>query len=133
MFVRAPLKNHTGFTLLEVLITIAVIAIALFAILRVTQQAARTTAYLQDKITADLVANDVMARVRAGLVLAPLSGGKQTGNILMLQRQWEWQLSVNNTALANIQQLTVNIKKANRVLASVVTYAAVDAQGKLFL
>ena len=118
-------KSTPGFTLLEVLITVVILSIALFGIIRATQQTVKTTHYLHTKITADLVAQDVMARVRAHLF-----GTEQQGDMTLLGQNWQWQLEQHKTALPHLMLLKVTVQKNNTPLATIVTYAAVHTPGK---
>lgn len=81
-----------GFTLIEVLIAVAVLAIALIAVLRVINVAIGNSTYLQEKVIAHWVAEDVIANARVGLITVPAAGGLQTGQNTTLGQKLRWQL-----------------------------------------
>ncbi len=69
-----------GFTLVEVMVALAIVAIALPAVLMALYQQVDDTAYLRDKTMAQMVAANKLAEMR--LVIAStrvLSAGKDTG------------------------------------------------------
>lgn len=62
-------KNKSaGFTLIEVLVALAILSIALTAIIKATAQNIRDTNYLQDKNIAVWVATEVINEARAGVL-----------------------------------------------------------------
>jgi general secretion pathway protein I len=70
------MKQQRGFTLIEVLIALAILSIALTAIIKATSQNIRDTAYIQHKMIAHYVALDVINAARAGLINLPTDDGK---------------------------------------------------------
>jgi type II secretion system protein I len=115
-----------GFTLLEVLITVVILAIALFGIIRTTQQTARTSSYLQNKVTADLVASDIMARARTGVIGLPMSGGQQSGETTQLGQTWQWQIEMKGISQGGIQKITVTVSQNNKSMATLSAYVATN-------
>ncbi|MFP4610365.1 MAG: type II secretion system minor pseudopilin GspI [Thiohalophilus sp.] len=81
-----------GFTLMEVLVAVAVLAIALAAAIRVGSQTAINTVELRERTYAGWVADNVLARIDAGI--EPLSGaGERRGKTEQGDQAWEWQLT----------------------------------------
>ncbi len=81
------LKNN-GMTLLEVLVALAILAIALTAVLRVTASSIRQTTYLQQRSLASWIALDLNNRVVAGLMTPNIAG-----TMTFAQQQWRWQVT----------------------------------------
>jgi general secretion pathway protein I len=103
---RTPNLNK-GFTLIEVLIAVAVLAIALIAVLRVINVAIGNSTYLQEKVIAHWVVEDVLANTRVGLITMPSAGGLQTGQNTMLGQNMHWQLQSAN--VGNLPSLKIMI------------------------
>lgn len=85
-------NTQRGFTLMEVLVAVAVLAIALAAAIRVGSQTAINTVELRERTYAGWVADNALARIEAGI--EPLSGpGQRRGKMELGDQAWEWQLT----------------------------------------
>jgi general secretion pathway protein I len=104
-------RGARGFTLIEVLVALAIVAIGMAAVLESLTSSANTAAYLQDKTFAQWVALNRIETVR-------LSGGvPQAGtsddNISFAGQSWEWQQKVTNTQIPGMVQIEVDVKPAD--------------------
>lgn len=82
---------QSGFTLMEVLVAVAILGIALAAAIRVGSQAAGNTVELRERAHAGWVADNVLARVTSGM--EPLRGPeRRDGRMEMAGREWPWEL-----------------------------------------
>lgn len=82
--------DHSGYTLIEVLIALAIISIALMAALRASGQGAANVAELRSRLLAGWVAENRLAEYRArGTWLQPGSrrGGEHQGGIEFFWRE----------------------------------------------
>ncbi|HEY6130705.1 MAG TPA: type II secretion system minor pseudopilin GspI [Halioglobus sp.] len=87
-----------GFTLVEVMVALAIVAIALPAVLMALYQQVDDTAYLRDKSIAQMVAANKLAEMR--LVIAStrnLSAGRDNGLATMADRDWHWWVETKAT------------------------------------
>lgn len=87
-----------GFTLVEVMVALAIVAIALPAVLMALYQQVDDTGYLRDKTTAAMVAANKLAEMR--LVIAStrtLTAGKDNGQATMADRDWYWWVETKAT------------------------------------
>lgn len=82
-------RPAAGFTLLEVLVALAIIAFALAATIRLTGQAAANTATLKEKTLAQWVAQNLVTEMRLGLINAR----KKKGETEMADETWYWLLT----------------------------------------
>lgn len=89
-----------GFTLVEVLVALLVLALALLALqVRMTQYL-DDAAYLRDKTLASWVALNQLELLHiAERLELPLDLESQAGRVPMLQRSWYWQLLPDATSL----------------------------------
>jgi general secretion pathway protein I len=87
--------RNRGFTLLEVLVALAIVTIALVGLVRTGAQATDTTAYLERRTFAHWVAMNQFAQLQAaGLRLRK---GRTQGTDEMAGLKWRWQRTVKAT------------------------------------
>ena len=80
-----------GFTLVEVMVALAIVAITLPALLMALYQQVDDAGYLRDKTLAEMVAVNKLAEMR--LVVAStrnISAGKDSGEKTFVERDWYW-------------------------------------------
>lgn len=100
-------KTKTGFTLLEVLVALAVLAIALAAIIKAAGDNAEALRYLRDKTLAHWVADNVLTDLQVRREwLAP---GQTQGSDEMGQREWFWTVTVSNTIDDQLRRVEVAV------------------------
>jgi len=104
---RFSLNKHQGFSLLEVLVAMSILAIALAAVSKTLVTQIDSATYLQDKTLAHWVAMNQLTRLRLDPRLARL--GKRSGRSLMGQRDWDWQLIVTDTPVAGLRQVDIRV------------------------
>jgi general secretion pathway protein I len=86
-------QNQAGFTLIEVLIALAILAIALVAVIKVSGQGVNATAHLRSKIAAHQVAMNILAEMQVGMINIA-NQDKQEGTSKMLGNTWRWHAKV---------------------------------------
>jgi general secretion pathway protein I len=103
-------SEAAGFTLIEVLVALAIVTIGMAAVLEALTSSADTVMYLENKTFAQWVALDQMEHVR-------LSGsfpadGTRTGELEMAGRNWEWRQKVVDSQVPGVRQITVDVRPA---------------------
>ncbi len=101
-------KKVVGFTLIEVLIALAIISIALTAMIKATSQDIRDTSYLEDKMIAHWVGLQVINEVRADIIKS-----NQSNETDMLGKKWRWKESLIETPNPHIKKITVTVFRKN--------------------
>jgi general secretion pathway protein I len=81
-----------GFTLLEVLIALAIVAMSVGALLGTVTSSASNVIYLKEKTLAEWVALNRLAEVRIDKAMP--AKGKRTGSSTMGGQRWEWEEEV---------------------------------------
>jgi general secretion pathway protein I len=108
--VRSPVNCYrkiAGLTLIEVLIALAIIAIALTAVIKATSQTIRGTTHLQTKTIAMWVGQNVLNEARLNLL--PLSTTPTSQSTLMLNQTWYWQATKESTPNKRIKKISVRV------------------------
>jgi general secretion pathway protein I len=107
----APVSAARGFTLIEVLVALAIVTVGMAAVLGTLTSSADTIAYLRDKTFANWVALNQVALVRiSGQLPAP---GKSDGDTDFAGRKWHWHQEVNTTQVPGIVRMDVSVRPAD--------------------
>ncbi|MCW8828445.1 MAG: type II secretion system minor pseudopilin GspI [Gammaproteobacteria bacterium] len=122
--IQSRRTESTGFTLLEVLVALAVVAVALAALLKGVSSSALNEAYLRDKNFAHWVAMNVVAERQLGLQQEALLSDR--GEVEMGGQRWQWRARLLDTFDAAIWRLEVEVRPVDgedeTVLARLVAF-----------
>lgn len=103
------MNTQRGFTLLEVLVALAIIAFALSALIRVTGTGAANASYLRDRTFAQWVAENRLAELRTRDGFWPATG-KDDGEVEMAGREWFWTTRVIKTPEPEMRRIDVEVR-----------------------
>jgi general secretion pathway protein I len=113
-------QQSTGFTLVEVIVALAVVAIALPVLVTSFYQQADNTAYLRDRTTAQMVAANKLTEVRmAARAIQELEVSKETGSSLFAERDWYWLVDISAApGVPNFYRIEVTVSTEEDVKAA---------------
>jgi general secretion pathway protein I len=95
-----------GFTLIEVLLALSILAIALTALIKASTAAIVGTQHVQQKNIGHLVATQAIARIQLGLI--PVARNQIiTETMPFLGVQWRWQAQIQPTGIEQVDQIIV--------------------------
>lgn len=100
--------KNAGFTLIEIMVALAILAIAMTAALTATYSNIRTTATIEDRGIANWIALDTLHKIQLGLIPRQSS---QNNPITVLNNPWVWSASVSSLPDQHIMQIDVTITK----------------------
>jgi general secretion pathway protein I len=109
--VSSPRAQARGFTLIEVLVALAIVTLGMAALLGTLNSAAGTAGYLQDKTLAEWIALNQVAKVRLQ-VQAP-SKGDSEGEVDYAGRKWKWSQNVDDMPIPGILRIDVKVRPSD--------------------
>jgi len=104
---------QTGFTLVEVMVALAIVAIALPALVFAYLQYVDSTGYLRDKLLATQVVENKWAEVQ--LLNAEKNfnlDGEQRGQYELAERTWYWRLKKEKTEVDGFFRYELSVSQA---------------------
>ena len=103
-------RASSGFTLVEVMVALAVVALALPALMVTLSRQVDATAYLRDKALAHAVAANKLAEVRIlAYARQDLLKGRDSGVTRMAERDWYWWIESKVTDVPLFYRLEIDV------------------------
>ena len=96
-----------GFTLIEVLVALMIVALGLAALMLAVSGTARTSGYLRDKTLAQWMALNRLSEVR--LNLNKFGQNADTGEINFANRTWHYDTRYFDTSIATMKRVVVRV------------------------
>lgn len=115
------MKRSDGFTLVEILVALAVVAIALAALLGASGQATRNAAELRDRTYAGWVAQNVLVELRVSN--EALDTGTRRGEEMLAGERWIWTADISEAAVPMLRHIEIQVSREN-IDGSIVTLSA---------
>ena len=122
-------RARSGFTLLEVLVALLVLALALLALMRTAALQIDTFAALRQRTLAGWLAQDLLAETRLASEFPPT--GSSTGTRRFGAGDWRWEVRVQATDVATIRRIDVRVYSAadrQTAMAQLTGFAGQDLQ-----
>lgn len=99
------MKRGQGFTLLEVLVALAIFALVAASVLGVSARSLQNAARLEEKTLAMWVADNRLSEMQ--LASEVPATGKQEGQVEFANRQWQWQSNVEATSEPTMRRISL--------------------------
>ena len=96
-----------GFTLIEVLVALMVVAMGLAALMLTVSSTARTSGYLRDKTIAQWIALNRITEVR--LNLTKFGPNTDTGEVYFANRTWHYDTRYYDTSITTMKRVVVRV------------------------
>jgi general secretion pathway protein I len=113
-----------GFTLIEVLVALVIVAFGMGAVLSALTSAADSALRLREKTLGEWIALNQIATARLALSL-PKEGSSE-GDVEFANQKWHWRQQVVGTDIPGLLRLTVDVRRAPAANAPKVDDSKVD-------
>lgn len=123
---RGRASTDAGFTLLEMLVALAVFSLAALALVRLQAVAVRTAADLDERQMAGLVAHNLMVDVQTSPDM--LVAGDSQGELVNGGRRWRWARRVSKTGDEAVYRVDIRVEGAGLAASpAVLTFLKVQS------
>lgn len=122
-----PRNKAKGFTLIEVMVALTIIAISLSALLSTSGTQANSAGYLKQKTLAHWVAVNELTQIRIAQEFPDV--GDKKGETTMASKDWYWIRTTKKTEDDNARQISFTIysdKERTQNITSLIGYANRD-------
>ncbi|MBI4357312.1 MAG: type II secretion system minor pseudopilin GspI [Gammaproteobacteria bacterium] len=104
-----PLTTASGFTLVEILVALVILATSFMALIEIAGSHTSNLTYLRDKTFAHWVAMNKIAEARISKTFPEL--GNSDGTMKMGKQEWVWESSVYETKINAVRRIEISIKR----------------------
>ena len=102
-------KSIRGLTLIEVLVALAIIAIALTAVIKAVAQTIRSTGHLQQKVIATWIAERLLNEMRLDYLKIPKEQANSAHRMTALGQVWYWRSVQTEGNTAYIKKIAIDV------------------------
>lgn len=99
------MNRSAGFTLLEVLVALAIFAMVAASVLTATARSLQTAARLEDKTLAMWIADNRLTELQ--LDANPPAEGRDQGDLEFAGRRWQWQSEIQTTSEPGMRRVSL--------------------------
>ena len=109
---RTPRRRARGFTLIEVLAALVIVALGMLGVIQAVTQSARNGTYLREKTLAHWIAMNVITERR--LLAAPPDVAESSDDVEFAGQRWRWTMTVTQTEVESLRRMDVSVRPADR-------------------
>jgi len=109
---RACRSRALGFTLIEVLAALVIVALGMLGVIQAVTQTARNGAYLREKTLAHWIAMNVITERR--LLPSPPDVTETSEDVDFAGQRWRWTMKVTQTEVESLRRMDVSVRYADR-------------------
>lgn len=131
---RSVPRTQRGFTLIEVMVALAIAALSLAAVAAAVSQMVDAASSMQERTYAAWIGHNKIAELRLANVVPEVS--ESSGEITYAGREWAWEAVVSETGVENLFRVDVTVSAAGsevgiRTVTGFIGEPSVPGQGNL--
>lgn len=100
-----------GFTLIEVVVAIAIVALGMMAVFRVVSDTINNTGYLRDRTLATWIADNRLVEMRLTGELPSVD--ETEGEVDYAGQRWHWTATVSQTPVDGLRRIDLEVRRAS--------------------
>jgi len=104
-------RTNKGFTLIEVMVAMAIAALGLAAVAASVSQMIDAGAAMQQRTYASWIAQNQIAEMRLANVVPEIS--ETSGDTIFASREWIWRATISETGVENLFRVDVQVGLAD--------------------
>jgi general secretion pathway protein I len=104
-------SSARGFTLIEVLAALVIVALGMLGVIEAVTQSARNGTYLREKTLAHWIALNVITEKRLQPEPPPVT--ESSGDVEFAGQRWRWSMQVTQTQVASLRRMDVSVRPAD--------------------
>lgn len=102
-------NEQRGFTLIEVLVALAIFGVIAVSLLNTMQGSVRQQAVMEERLSANLVAQQALAEIRMRSAWPPV--GEKIERVSLGAREWQVTARVEDTSEERMRHITVEVAR----------------------
>ncbi|MGB5103071.1 MAG: type II secretion system minor pseudopilin GspI [Steroidobacteraceae bacterium] len=103
-------RTHRGFTLIEVLAALVIVALGMLGVIEAVTQTARNGTYLREKTLAHWIAMNLVTERR--LLGSPPEVGVTSDELEYAGQRWRYTVTVTQTQVESLRRMDVSVRAA---------------------
>ena len=102
-------RRQSGFTLIEVVVAIAVVALGMMAVFRVVHDTVNNSVYLRDRTLATWIADNRLVEMRLAAEMPSVD--ETNGEVEYANQRWRWNAKVSQTPVADLRRIDIRVRR----------------------